>query len=69
MAFKIEERFEVKAPVERVWKYLIDPERVVHCLPGAELLEQQDERTFLGAIKMKVGRCRCHIKVRQSSPR
>ena len=55
MAFKIEERFEVKAPVERVWKYLIDPKRVVQCLPGAELLEQQDERTFLGAIKVKVG--------------
>src|SRR5262245_13894431 len=55
MAFKIEERFEVKAPVDRVWKYLIDPERVVHCLPGAELLEKQDERTFLGAIKVKVG--------------
>lgn len=55
MAFKIEERFEVKAPVERVWSYLIDPKRVVHCLPGAELLEQQDERTFLGAIKVKVG--------------
>ena len=55
MAFKIEERFEVKAPVERVWNYLIDPQRVVHCLPGAELLEQQDERTFLGAIKVKVG--------------
>lgn len=55
MAFKIEERFEVKAPVERVWIYLIDPQRVVHCLPGAELLEQQDDRTFLGAIKVKVG--------------
>lgn len=55
MAFKIEERFEVKAPVERVWKYLIDPKRVVECLPGAELLEQPDERTFLGAIKVKVG--------------
>jgi carbon monoxide dehydrogenase subunit G len=55
MAFKIEERFEVKAPVERVWSYLIDPKRVVQCLPGAELLEQQDERTFLGAIKVKVG--------------
>src|SRR6476661_957493 len=55
MAFKIEERFEVKAPVERVWNYLIDPRRVVQCLPGAELLEQQDERTFLGAIKVKVG--------------
>jgi uncharacterized protein len=55
MAFKIEERFEVKAPVERVWAYLTDPKRVVNCLPGAELLEQQDERTFLGAIKVKVG--------------
>jgi carbon monoxide dehydrogenase subunit G len=55
MAFKIEERFEVQAPVERVWKYLIDPQRVVSCLPGAELLEQQDERTFLGAMKVKVG--------------
>ena len=46
MAFKIEERFEVKAPAERVWKYLIDPERVVHCLPGAELLEQQTSARF-----------------------
>ena len=55
MAFKIEERFEVQAPVERVWEYMIDPKRVVECLPGAELLEQQDEHTFLGAIKVKVG--------------
>ncbi|HEX6728646.1 MAG TPA: SRPBCC family protein [Pyrinomonadaceae bacterium] len=55
MAFKIEERFEVKAPVDKVWKYLIDPARVVQCLPGAELLESQDEHTFLGAIKVKVG--------------
>jgi hypothetical protein len=55
MPFKIEERFEVQAPVERVWKYLIDPKRVVECLPGAELIEQQDERTFLGMIKVKVG--------------
>lgn len=55
MAFKIEERFEVQAPVERVWEYLIDPARVVQCLPGAELLESQDDRTFLGAIKVKIG--------------
>ena len=55
MAFKIEERFEVQAPVERVWQYLIDPKRVVQCLPGAELLEQKDDGTFLGAIKVKVG--------------
>ena len=55
MAFKIEERFQVQAPVERVWKYLIDPARVVECLPGAELLEMTDEHNFVGAIKVKVG--------------
>jgi carbon monoxide dehydrogenase subunit G len=55
MAFKIEEKFELQAPVERVWKYLIDPAQVAVCLPGAELLEKQDERTFLGAVKVKVG--------------
>lgn len=55
MAFKIEERFEVQAPVERVWQYLIDPKRVVQCLPGAELIEQKDDGTFVGAIRVKVG--------------
>lgn len=55
MAFKIAERFEVQAPVERVWQYLIDPASVVQCLPGAELLESHDDRTFVGQIKVKVG--------------
>jgi uncharacterized protein len=55
MAFKIAERFEVQAPVERVWKYLIDPASVVQCLPGAELLESHDDGTFVGQIKVKVG--------------
>jgi uncharacterized protein len=55
MAFKIEEQFEVQAPVQRVWEYLIDPAKVVVCIPGAELLEKQDEGAFLGAVKVKVG--------------
>jgi uncharacterized protein len=55
MAFKIAERFEVHAPVERVWQYLTDPASVVQCLPGAELLESHDDRTFAGQIKVKVG--------------
>ncbi len=55
MPFKIEEEFEVRAPVQQVWEYLIDPARVVVCIPGAELLEARDERTFVGAVKVKVG--------------
>jgi uncharacterized protein len=55
MPFKIEEEFEVRAPVKQVWEYLIDPAKVVVCIPGAELLEAQDERTFVGAVKVKLG--------------
>jgi uncharacterized protein len=55
MPFKIEEEFEVRAPVQQVWEYLIDPAKVVVCIPGAELLEAQNERTFVGAVKVKLG--------------
>lgn len=55
MSFKIEESFEVQAPIERVWKYLTNPAQVVHCLPGAEMLESQDDQAFLGVLKVKVG--------------
>src|SRR5690606_38787735 len=55
MAIRIEETFRVGAPVERVWRFLLDPHQVVQCLPGAELLEAQDERTFIGRVRVKVG--------------
>lgn len=55
MGMRIEESFEVQAPPERVWSYLIDPRQVVRCLPGAELLDVQDERNFTGQLRVKVG--------------
>ena len=55
MAFRIEETFRVEAPLDRVWPYLIDPHRVVRCLPGAELTGEEAERTYLGRVKVKVG--------------
>lgn len=55
MAIHIEERFVVEAPVEAVWAYLVDPRRVVTCLPGAELTEVVDATTFHGNVKVKLG--------------
>ena len=55
MSLRIEETFELHAPVDRVWSYLVDPRRVVDCLPGAELTEVKDDATFLGRVKVKVG--------------
>ncbi len=55
MSIRIEERFAVSAPAAAVWEFLVDPRRVVTCLPGAELTEVVDDRTFLGTVKVKVG--------------
>jgi uncharacterized protein len=52
---RIEETFRVGAPVDRVWRWLVDPRQVVTCLPGAELTEEQGDRTYLGRVKVKVG--------------
>jgi carbon monoxide dehydrogenase subunit G len=55
MSLHIEETFELHAPVDRTWRYLVDPRQVVNCLPGAELTEVKDAETFLGRVKVKVG--------------
>jgi|SRR5690348_3012266 uncharacterized protein len=55
MSLHIEETFELHAPVERTWRYLVDPRQVVNCLPGAELTEVRDAETYLGRVKVKVG--------------
>jgi uncharacterized protein len=55
MAVRIEKNFQVKEPVEEVWTFLSDPRKVVTCVPGAQITEQVDERTYKGAISVKVG--------------
>ena len=55
MPLKTEETFQLRAPADRVWAYLTDPRHVVSCLPGAELTSVEDESTFLGKVKVKVG--------------
>jgi len=55
MAIEIVERLQVAAPIERVWQFVNDPQKVVTCMPGAGLDEVVDSRTFLGTVKVKVG--------------
>lgn len=55
MAVRIDNKFQVKEPVDRVWEFLSDPRKVVTCVPGAQLTEAVDERTFNGSITVKVG--------------
>jgi carbon monoxide dehydrogenase subunit G len=55
VSIQIRETFRVAAPPEAVWDFLKTPARVVTCLPGAELTEAVDERTYRGRVKVKVG--------------
>jgi carbon monoxide dehydrogenase subunit G len=52
---KLEQVFEVAAPVERVWATLIDVEAVAPCLPGAELTGTDDDGAFRGTFAVKLG--------------
>src|SRR5258708_23352561 len=52
---QLENSFTVGAPPERVFAYLLDVNKVVGCVPGAELSEVVDPTTFKGKVKVKVG--------------
>jgi uncharacterized protein len=52
---QIENEFEVAAPPDRVFSFLLDVNRVVGCMPGAELSEVVDPDNFKGRVKIKVG--------------
>ena len=55
MAIKIEKTFQVQEPLERVWSFLSDPLKVAKCVPGAQITETVDDRTYKGLIKVQVG--------------
>jgi len=55
MAVRIEKTFQVQEPIDKVWRLLSDPRNVAGCVPGAQITEAVDERTFKGSVSVKVG--------------
>ncbi len=51
---RLEQAFEVRAPLERVWETLIDVERVAPCLPGAEVTHCEGD-TYEGTFSLRLG--------------
>src|SRR3982751_3515388 len=52
---RFENAFAVDAPLEEVWRTVLDVERVAPTVPGAQVLEQTGENAYKVAIKVKVG--------------
>jgi uncharacterized protein len=51
----IEDSFTVRTPVDRLWAFIQDVERIAPCMPGAELTEVVDDRTWKGKVLVKFG--------------
>jgi uncharacterized protein len=47
--------FEVPLPPAEAWKVLLDIERIAPCMPGAQLTEVVDKRTYKGNISVRLG--------------
>ena len=51
----MEGKFTLKAPIQKLWDALLDPETLLSCIPGAEKIERINEKTFDCIVKQKVG--------------
>jgi uncharacterized protein len=47
--------FEVPLPPEQAWPVLMDIPRIAPCMPGAQLTEVVDDRTYKGNIAVRLG--------------
>lgn len=52
---KIEQEFTVTRSVDAVWQFFQDIAAVSQCLPGAELIEDRGDGTYVGKVEAKLG--------------
>jgi carbon monoxide dehydrogenase subunit G len=50
----IEEKFTVKAPREKAWAFLMNPDASGPCVPGCEKVEVIDDKTYRVTVKVKI---------------
>ena len=54
MEVKSDKNFELNPDIDTLWNVLINPEKVVTCVPGAELSETIDENHLKGKVTIKI---------------
>ena len=55
MKTTINKTFQIERPIKEVWDFLSDPNKIVTCVPGAQLSEQIDDTNYKGTVTMKIG--------------
>lgn len=68
----IEEKFLLKAPIQEVWDFLLNPKSIGSCIPGCEEIEAIDGNNFMTTVKVKVGpfsmRFKFKTSIKESNP-
>jgi Uncharacterized conserved protein len=55
MEVSLTKQYPLAVQADQAWAVLRDLKAVASCMPGAELTEQVDERSYKGTVKVKVG--------------
>jgi len=61
---RVEEKFSVKSPIQKLWDSLLDPEIIGRCIPGCEKVEPINDKEYDSIIKAKVGFIAVRFKIR-----
>jgi carbon monoxide dehydrogenase subunit G len=49
-----DQKFRVKSPINTVWEFLLDPEKIGACIPGCDKIEVTGENAYKAMIKIKL---------------
>lgn len=55
MNAKINKTIKVNQPINTVWNLIIDPEKIVSCVPGASLTNKESDTDYKGQVEFKLG--------------
>ena len=58
----IEGKFTLKASIQKVWGFLLEPGTMASCIPGAEKVEAIDDKTYECIVKQSVGPISVRLK-------
>lgn len=68
----LEEKFEVRAPRQKVWSMLRDPQKMMPCIPGCEQIEALDGSNYTATVSVSLGpikaRFLLHIAIEDEQP-
>ena len=68
----IEEKFSVKAPVDKAWRFILDPAKMGPCVPGYVSAKEVEPDVWDTVMKVKVGiislKMHAHMKTLEKDP-